>query len=229
MHGGHGLWTQPFAAAALIAAITAACHALTPKIEPISRRPTLTCDTSVNCSSLKLDGICDFLRRREIRIRRRSNWFERWNLLVSAAWVGAWIACAGLCNVLYGYMAGVAVGVVAGLATLDAACSRFTRWRRKRVHSSYLLSQEKQPPSSPSQGPPSQQQPTAVVAADSSKENTVGSLLVGAVVLLVAGSVGGLLSCYFIGPHMWRREALSNYEARDYKVNAWVARLSKSG
>jgi len=40
-------------------------------------------------------------------------------------------------------------------------------------------------------------------------------------VLLVAGVVGGLLSGYFIGPHMWRREALSNYEARDYKVSTY--------
>lgn len=224
MHAGHGLWTQPFAAAALIAAITAACHALTLRTEPTSPQSILiTSETSVNSGSSRGFDTSHTLRGRGRSIRRRGYWSGRWNLLKSAAWVGAWIACAGLCNVLYGYMAAVAVGVAASLATLDAGWFRFVQLRGKRISSSSSSSsQEKQPPSLPSQGPPSQQQPTTVVAADPSEESTVGSILVGAVVLLVAGSVGGLLSCYFIGPHMWRREALSNYEARDYKVNAWL-------
>ena len=219
MHGGHGLWTQPFATAALIAAITTACHALTARMIPSYQAESSTStETSVNSSSSNSDDTFSTSQRLRIRSTRLASWR---GIVSDAAWVGAWIACAGLCNVLYGYMAGVAVGAAAGVATIDAAWLCFKRWRKSRFPSSSSSQQEMPTPPSSSLPleSPSQQQPVAIVAG--SKESVTEGLFVGAVVLLVAGVVGGLLSGYFIGPHMWRREALSNYEARDYKVSTY--------
>jgi hypothetical protein len=202
MHGGHGLWTQPFAAAALVAAVATACLALTPLPPP--PLSTLTPDAGEATSSATVRAPAAWLRV----------WWRLWRFdrVLCAAWCGVWVACAGLCNVLYGYMAAVAISVAAAIATADAARACLARPRALPPVSDQQQQQQQQ-----------QQQPRRVPrlgqrAATVAEKAAAGDLLAGVAVLVVAGFVGASLSGYFIGPHLWRREAVSDYEARDYKV-----------
>ena len=103
LHGGHGLWTQPWAAAFLIASLAFSCRAFAPKANACNAKRGF----------LARIGIQGFNRHR----------------MVSAAWLGIAIGCCGLCNILYGYMAGVAVVAVSAVAIFEA-CRHFfaTLW-----------------------------------------------------------------------------------------------------
>jgi hypothetical protein len=106
-------------------------------------------------------------------------------------------------------MAAVAISVAAAIATADAARACLARPRALPPVSDQQQQQQQQPRRVPRLG-----QRAATVA----EKAAAGDLLAGVAVLVVAGFVGASLSGYFIGPHLWRREAVSDYEARDYKV-----------
>ena len=185
LSGGHGLWTQPFAAAALITSLALACKVFSPKA-----RSALTPPMQL----------------------------VSWWRLAGAAWTGLLVGCCILCNVLFGYMAGVAVAVAGGLATVDALVASATRClHRRRGPRNYPGSRPD--PSTPEVDDGGDSvDPAGTLGIDFYPGVDVDHPCVPVCLLGVAGVFGLLASAHFLLPHLASAASISNYEARDYKI-----------